>query len=843
MTPMNQFSFIARTAWRDARRRLGRLFLYISTMIMGVTALVAINSFHDLVIRDIDRQADSLLGADFAISTRTKFDSSTIALVNALDGDMTSARELLSMVYIPKVNESVFVNVKALSGAFPYYGRLDTEPPESALHYQSEAMAIVDASLMELWSLEIGDSIEVGDLAIPIGGKLLVDIGGNFAAGFAPPIYIKGDLLDETGLIQPGSLVTDRIYKKSSVEAVTEWMSLYGDRMDRLGYDVATVSTRKSALNEAFDAVNGFMNVVALVALILGCLGLAGSIMVYIKSKISSVAIMRCLGMSAQQAFGVYFLQISIMGLCGTLIGCVIGALTQWYIPGLLGDLLPMKIEASWSWGSIVQGLVVGMVITLLFAMLPLLSLRKISPLRTLRVADDVEKTQRDAWTWIIYGCITCFIYVYLWWLTNSAMMGAYFILGLGIGYFLLYGTSWLVIYLMKRIRSRSLPFVYRQGIKNMHRPNNQTQILLVSLGLGTAVLTMLFIIKHLILFTVSAMDSGEQPNMIIYGIGTDQQTQIQSIIEEHKMPLLQQVPVVTMELIEWKGRTKEEWMADTLSGVKSWAANRESRVTYRSMPDKTDKVVRGDFVGHVEPGDSIWISLDEGYADALGIDIGDEMIFNVQGVRMTTYVSSLRHIEFRNMQARFFIVFPTGVLERAPQFHIMVSKSPDAITTGRIRSQIVRTLPNVSVVDLTSILKSIQGVLNKASHAIRFLAGFCLLTGFIVLISSLLLSKYQRLREVVLLRILGATTRQIWWITATEYLILGFVSSLMGIVIAIGASYIWAVFQFDLTYSLPWQNLISILLIMTLLIVIIGVWSNRSVVRKPPLVSMQNEI
>jgi len=390
------------------------------------------------------------------------------------------------------------------------------------------------------------------------------------------------------------------------------------------------------------------------------------------------------------------------------------------------------------------------------------------------------------------------------------------------------------------KIQSNGFPskasFVFRQGISNLYRPNNQTQTLIVSIGLGTAILTVLFVLQGMILSNVESMGAGNQPNMILYGIESNQKEKLEQLTESFEMPVLQHVPVVTMDLVAWKGRTKKEWLADTTRTASRWAINREARVSYREDMTPDDKLMEGTYTGVHDGGDSIMISLDERYAGGLDVGIGDQLVWNVQGAMITTYVGSIRKINFRKMESRFFILFPTGVLENAPQFMILVTKSPDKQKTADYRNAVVQAMPNVSVIDLGSILVTLNDIVTKVSYVIKFMAGFSILIGLIVLISSLFLSKFQRIRESVLLRTLGAVEKKIFRINAIEYFALGSLSALTGIVIALIGSFLLAKYVFELDFILNWWPIVGIFFFIVALTVMIGLWNSRDVVRSSPL-------
>ncbi len=337
-------------------------------------------------------------------------------------------------------------------------------------------------------------------------------------------------------------------------------------------------------------------------------------------------------------------------------------------------------------------------------------------------------------------------------------------------------------------------------------------------------------------------MDAGNQPNMILYGIESHQAKGVADITQEKGMPVVQQVPIVTMKLAGWKGRSKSDWLQDTTRRAERWVIHREARVTYRDTLEEDEPLVAGDFVGKVAPGDSIFISVDQGWAESLDVWLGDELVWNVQGALITTYISSIREIEFQSMRTRFFVLFPLGVLEQAPQFHVLVTKSPDNETMADYRRSVVKAYPNVSVVDLGSILTTLNDIISKISYVIKFMAAFSILTGIIVLISSLLLSKYQRIRESVLLRTIGAQGRQILAINATEYAILGSLSALTGIVIAIIGSYFIAPQQMELEFKLDWLPIILIFILIVVMTVVIGLYNSKDVIRHPPLEVLRKE-
>lgn len=841
---MANLSFLFKTAVRDSRKDVNKLFMFMSSIILGIAALVAINSFNYNLVKDIDTQAASLLGADLAITGNKPIAEKLTPVLDSLAAEKAEELEIFSMAYISKTDASQFVMIKAMEGGFPFYGKIKTEPEQAYLNYQDQNHALVDHSLMLEHDLEVGDSIKLGLSNFYISGRLKSAFGSIAAStSFAPAIYIGKPFIKETNLIQPGSLVNYAYYYKLSDPAIAEqWKDDHRESFRNESLRIQTVEGQKENLDEAFSSLNNFLNLIALVSLLLGCIGVASSVLIYIKNKVPSIAVFRCLGMKSGQAFSIYLIQILGLGLLSVIIGATIGSLIQIYLPVILKDFLPYEVVMNLSWKAILEGVFVGLVMTMLFALAPLVSIRKISPLRTLRTSDDGLE-QRDYLKIGIYCLIVIGIFLFLLRLTSKISSAAIFTAGLLASFLVLYLVSLLIMWAVKRFFPTNWSFVFRQGLANLYRPNNQTQTLLVSIGLGTAILTTLFIIQGLILTNVDSMDAGNQPNMVLYGIERHQAEGLAAMTEEFDMPVIQQAPIVTMRVAGWKGRTKEEWLSDTTRVARRWAINREARVSYRDYLESDEKLLRGDFVGEVNPGDSIFISLDEGYAESLNVDLGDEVVWNVQGTLITTFVSSIREIEFRSMRTRFFILFPKGVLENAPQFLVFITKSPSSETTAKYRSAVVKAFPNISVVDLGMILSTLNGILTKVSYIIKFMAGFSILTGLIVLISSLLLSKFQRIKESVLLRTIGASRMQILKINATEYALLGGLAAATGILISLVASYFLSTQQFELEFDLSPLPILFIFLFVTALTVFIGLLNSREVIQKSPLEVLRKEM
>jgi len=832
------FGWLFKMALRDSRRNRSRLLLFISSIVFGIAALVAIYSFKYNIQNDINSQAATLIGADLTVNGNKAPDKKLQKLLDSLGGDRSQERSFASMIYFPRTKGVRLGNVKALQGAFPYYGSLETTPLQAGTSFRTGKYALVDKTLMLQFNVKINDSVKIGNTTFLIAGILNKAPGQTgIAAGIAPVVYIPFKYLEQTGLTGKGSRINYNYYYKfkpgTDVEKLAKKIEPTLDKAD-YGYD--TVEGRKENTGRSFGDLSRFLSLVGFIALLLGCVGVASAINIYIREKIASIAIMRCMGVKASEAFLIYLIQITGIGLIGSVAGALLGTGIQHLLPMVLKDFLPFTISVSISWMAVWQGIALGVIISVMFALLPLINIRNISPLNTLRMSFEESATKRDPFRWLVYLLVLLFVVSFSYLQLEDWQGAVLFTIGILIAFLILTAIAWLLIRFTRVLINSSWSYILRQGFANLYRPNNQTIILTVSIGLSTAFISSLFLIQQLLVAQVTLSSSGNQSNMILFDIQTSQEKAIADITRKLGLPVLSQVPIITMRLEQVNGKTAADAKKDSTLRMSPRAFAYEYRVTYRDSITSSEQIVAGKFEGKTTPGKDIPVSVEERLSQRINVKVGDKLLFNVQGVMMPAYVSSIRKVNWNKIQTNFQVVFPLGVLEDAPQFHVLLTHVPSNQASAKYQEAVVKQFPNVSIIDLGLVLTVLDELLDKIGYVIKFMSGFSILTGIIVLISSVRISKYQRIKESVLLRTMGASRRQIFAITALEYLFLGALSALTGIVIAIASSWLLAKYQFDTPYTVNFLPVATIFFIITALTVIIGLLNSRGILNKPPL-------
>lgn len=839
-------SWLFKMAWRDSRLNRFRLLLFISSITFGIGALVATFSLADNVLYEINRQAKTLVGADLSIESNRPLSKGLKQLFDTMGEKRSEERTFASMIYFTKNQGTRLVQVRALQGDYPFYGSLETVPAAASKNFRKERQALVDKTLMLQFDAKPGDSIKIGELGFAIAGVLEKAPGRtNLSTTVAPPVYIPLQYLQQTGLLQKGSRVSYNYYFKYNAQAdIDKIVSGIRPKLEKEGADYDTVEERKRSTGRAFEDFNRFLTLISFIALLLGCIGVAGSVHIYIREKINSISILRCLGANGSQAFLIWLIQVCCIGLIGSVAGAALGIGVQQLLPKVFKDFLPITLSTPVSWPSLAKGILMGICITGLFALLPLLPVRRVSPLLALRLSIEQSRSSRDLLKWLVYALIFCFVTVFAWWQMQTLAKAIVFTLSIAFAFALLAATGTVLKWLLRRFFPTRWSFLWRQGLANLFRPNNQTLILICTIGLGAVFISTLYFVQGILINRVSVTGSGAQPNMVLFDIQTDQKQAVADMTRQFNLPVVQQVPIVTMRVETVNGKSAADLKKDTSSHIPRRMFDGELRVTYRDTLTNTEKLADGELGKPVHSeSDSIYISLDERYADWAHLKIGDHLAFNVQGKLIPTIIGSLREVDWRRVQTNFRVIFPTGVLESAPQFHVLITRVPSPDISAKFQRAVVQRFPNISVIDLGLILSVLEDLLDKIGFVIRFMAGFSIITGMIVLISSVLISKYQRIQESVLLRTLGASRKQILIITGIEYFLLGALSATAGILLAMAATWALATYIFEAPFQVQKWPLLFIFLAISLSTAIIGLFNSRDVLQKTPLEVLRQEL
>ena len=607
-----------------------------------------------------------------------------------------------------------------------------------------------------------------------------------------------------------------------------------------------TVSEEERRLSETLTRFGNFLGLVALVALLLGGLGVASAVHVFIKRRMTTVAVLRCLGASASGVLAAYLVQALLVGLAGSLLGASLGAAAQLALPRLLRGVLPVDVSWSLSWRAVLSGIGVGVWVAAVFSLLPLVAVRRVSPLAVLRRDIEPIAARRDPARLAALAALATSLVALAVIQAGQLRSGLAFAAGAGVALFALWLAALGLVRGLRRFLPRGLPYVYRQGLANLYRPANQTLMVVLALGFGAFLLSTLLLVHHNLWRELRVDRGATRPNLVFFDVQPDQRDDVASRVAAAGPLTAPVVPIVPMRIESLKGRAISELLAieDETQRPERWALRREYRSSYRDAPTSSERVVAGAWWrpgAGAEPA-PLPIAVEAGLARELKLAVGDAVVWDVQGVRIDSRVACLREVEWARFEPNFFVVFPEGPLDSAPHSYVLLSRVEDAEARARLQRAVVEAHPNVSTLDLAQVQRSIESVLDKVLLAVRFMALFSLAAGAVVLAGAVAASRYQRVREGALLRTLGARRPQLVRILLAEYAVLGTLSVLAGVLLSGLAGWALVRFLFDGRFALPLFELALLLVSVLALTVAVGLAGSTEVWRRPPLEVLRAE-
>jgi len=841
-------------AWRESRTARRRLLLYMSSISLGVAALVAIDSFSANIIQSVKDQSRALMGGDVSFNSNKPLPPAVDSLFDSLSRKGVSFARVTtfpSMAVVPRTTGTRFVQVRGVSDNYPFYGKIITEPAGRWPLLQQGANAIVDPSLLASLNARVGDTLRLNFGTFTIVATIK-DVPG--AAGIAemlgPRVFIPAKYIAETQLLVFGSIAERTVLAKLPPGVDPDkFIKPLKPRLDQQQVRSRTVTQSEMATADAIENLSDFIGIVGLVALLLGGIGVASGVRAFVARKIDTVAVLRCLGASSGQVLSMYVAQAAVMGLAGAAAGAALGVAVQFALPRVLTEILPIDVQVSLVPSAVLTGLAVGGWIALIFALRPLLALRNVSPLQTLRRDTDAE-VLRMRWTdvprTVVNVALVLSVVLIALTRARTPMQGLWMSGATGFAILSLGASAALLSWAARKGLRTGWPYVVRQGVANLYRPGNQTRAVILALGFGAFLVSTLYLVQNNLLrrFTTTAAES--RGNVIFFDVQQDQAAGLDSIVRSNGHEVVQTAPVVTMRIAAINGKKVSDMkpIAPGQRGRASWALRREFRSTFRDKPAASETIVAGKWFDSKSlkvAADTGEISLEEGIAKELNVKLGDVITWNVQGVEIPTRITSLRKVVWTRFEPNFFVVFAPPLLEAAPKQYLLLAQVKDPAAVTLVQREVVNRYPNISSIDLTAIKRTVDRIVSRVSIAIRFMALFSLAVAIPVLFSAVSATRRARIREGVLLKTLGATRGQIARILLAEYSLLGVLGGLTGMVLSILGA--WAVVRyiFKTPFAAALVPIAGIAVAIVGLTLLIGLLAGRDVFRETPIAALRD--
>jgi putative ABC transport system permease protein len=775
-------SFVVTLAWRETRGAKRHFAYLVACITLGVGALVAVSSFAASLERTVGRSARALMGGDVEIRSTQPLSAAAETVVSemARSGiDVLPVQELVAMSAAHE--KSQIVELKTVARGYPFYGDLVTEPAAPMETLVGKGRALVHPSLLQKLGVSVGDHMKIGEADFVISGVIRQEPDravGVFSLG--PRVMIAAEDLAGTGLVRPGSRVRHRVLFRLPTGASAEaFKDALAARLPDANVRVTTYSQAQPGVRRFWNQLTVYLGLTGLVALMVGGIGVATSVRAFVRGKLDTIAVLRCLGAGWRQVLAAYLLQTVLLGLGGSLLGAALGTAVQLALVPAISPLLPFTLEPSVSLRSVLAGLAMGTGLTLLFALWPLLDIRRVRPALILR--REVEARLPGRRPWLAGIPIAAGLAALVFWQAGSFKAGGLFLGGLAGALALLGLTARLVIAGARRLpRLRSL--AWRHAVANVHRPGSHAGVVLVSLGVAVMLIVAMALLEQSLRAELADRGPGRSPAFFFIDIQRDQVEPFARLVKDLTRQEPELTPVVRSRLATINGASVADDPRQKQEEV--WYLSREYVLTWSAEPPPRNDVISGRWWTKDEARQEPLISVEEDIAKNLGVSIGGTLGFDIQGVTVQARIVNIRKVDWQSFNTNFFVIFSQGALDGAPSTWIATARVPPA-GEAAVQSAVTAAFPNVTAIPIREVLERISAVLDQIALAIRLLAGVSIATGLIVTAGALGVTRHQRLYQSVILKTLGATRGLVARVFAVEYALLGVAAGLGGSLLA----------------------------------------------------------
>ena len=839
--------------WRETRGSFRHFLFFLACIALGVGALVGVTGFSAGLEQTIRKEARALIAGDVEVHTNRPLGDDGR---NRLEGlrargiRWTTVSELVAMASNPATGDTQLVELKAVEADYPFYGRLTTEPAEAVGRVHNEGMAVAEEGLLVRLGLHVGDRIRLGRTELTIAGLLTKEpdrIAGAFSLG--PRLLISQRTLAATALVQPGSRVRYRYLLQapaglSAAELAKELKKAFASE----GAEVSAYDDAQPRLRRFLTTLTTYVSLIGLIALLVGGIGVANSVRVFMSERLDTLAILKCVGADSRTLLHIYLLQTLLLGALGSVIGVLLGLAVEGLLPDLAGSLLPVKVERSFALLPMVRGTAMGVLTALLFALWPLLGVRDVPPSRLFRreVSEEAlmpaggRSLLKSRSQWLTAGLIVTALAALLLWQIGSLRIGAVFIGVLSVSLILLAVSTRVMITLVRRLAPRSL--VLRQGLANLHRPGSQAATAILSVGIGVTVIVAVVVIEASLMRQIQENLPTEAPSFFFIDIQSDQREPFARFFADRHQPV-ELTPIARARL---QAVGDEAVSAMKLEGrPDAWYFQREYALTVQSSLPKGNRVIAGSWWDAGNMADKPLISVEREAASHLGVTVGSTMTFDLQGRVVTATVASLREVNWGSLTTNFFVIFSPGALDETAMTAIATVRIPSDHAASEdlaVQRAVVAAFPNVTAINIRHVLDAIGSVLTRLGQVVRLMALFTVAAGLLVLGGAIATSRYRRLREAVILKTLGATRGMIIRIFAVEYACLGATAGLIGAALASLLAFVLLHFFLELPWSVEPARLSAGVIGATLLTLLTGFLATFRLLGRKPLAVLRQE-
>ncbi|WP_430307603.1 ABC transporter permease [Rhizobium sp. 0TCS1.26] len=822
----SRLSISLRLALRELRGGLSGFYIFLACIALGTGAIASVNSVSRAITGAIASQGQTLLAGDmrFELDNREATPEELAFLQRY--GEVSISTGLRSMARLPDGSQQALVEAKAVDEAYPLYGKVTADPdrPLSQLLGRDGDVygALAAPLLLERLGIQPGTELLLGNLKVRITGTLVTEpdaISEGF--GFAPRLLLSREALIASGLVQNGSLVEHAYKIKLTDPALRGTLATTANReLPSAGWSIRTSDRAAPSLTENVDRFSQFLTLVGLTALIVGGVGVANAVRAFLDAKRTTIATFKCLGAPATVVTLIYLIQILLIGMVGIVIGLAMGAVAPFVALGFLRDILPVPAEATIYPAALGMAALFGLLTTFAFAILPLGHARRV-PATALFRDQSFDQARLPSWPYLLAGSAALAALAGLAIYAADDRFIAIVFLGAVAAAFVLLRLVAAGIAALARRSPRVNSPALRLAIGNIHRPGALTPSVVLSLGLGLALLVTLALIDGNLRRQLTGTMMENAPNFFFVDIqGSEREGFVDILKQNSPQGTIQQVPMLRGRILAFNGQDVSQM---NVPPGGRWVLRGDRGITYQEKPPENSRLAQGEWWPADYAGEPL-VSFSAEEAEELGLKLGDTVTVNVLGRNITAKISNFRQIEWESLSINFVMVFSPNTFRGAP--HAWLATLTDANATpadeGRILRAVTNAYPTITSVRVKDALDIAEQLVGQLATAIRAAAAVALVASVLVLAGALASGNRARTHDAVILKTLGGTRRMLMRAFSYEYMILGVATAIFAL--AAGSLSAWFVVARIMKLPVTFMPDVAVVTLVVALVLTVGI-------------------
>lgn len=848
--------FVLRMWWREVRTSWARLSFFFLSVAIGVAAIVALRSVTQTVRFTLTSQARTLVGADLVVQSqrpltgeiRTKIDGLLQSARVSGTTEMIETQTMAAPVEGTGNGQVKLVEIRGVEAAFPYYGTLELEGGAAYSHaLVANHGVLVQPELLVALDLKSGDALRLAGQTFTIRGVVVKDPSQRAGIAFGPRVYVDLADLRTTSLFGFGSRASYQLMVRADDATTTSLRVRLRDALKQDAVTVRSWQALEDRIGENLRVAENYLSLVGFAIVVLGGIGVWSVTRVIVQQKMRSVAILKCIGATSGRVLSIYVLQVLSLALGGGVLGVVMAAAGLSFIPpAMLQSLNVTSVEVTAS--AVLQGLAVGVLVSMLFALVPLLDIRRVKPLLLLRAGSGAVGGRHD---WPVWGAgvgIGLALTAVAVWQADSIRAGVFAATGLGVVAAALYGAGRLLIRLTRPMVNSPV-FAVRHAVISLGRPGNQTRVVLMAVGLGCFFVMGVRALQSNLLDHLTRQVGANSPDFVLIDVQPDQVASITTVVEPFLRATARITPLLRGRVVAVAGAKTNLPTRDAVRD--QGTLTREFGLTFRSGLEPNEAVTAGQFWtspltdARLADGADTEVSVEREAARGARLEVGDRMTFDIAGRLLVARVSSIRTVKWNDSQngGFVFVLRPGPAAEQTAHSYVgFIQVRDDQAARGQLQRDVVRTHPNVSVINVRDVLASVKDVVANVSLGVTVVGAVTLLGGVLILIGAVAMTKFQRVYDAAIYRTLGASTRVVAAMVAVEYAVLGALSGGLGAIGALALSWGLARFLFEIEWQPAFLMLTLGVTLVTVAVSAVGVVASLDVLFRKPLATLRGE-